>query len=69
MTLFHPGCLAVFHSKAALVKGISGDKLEIALEGGTCRNVREKDLEWLHPGPAEALPHDRLPDPDFEEIA
>ncbi len=69
MAIFKTGALAFFHSKTVAVRGISGDKIEITIEGGASKNVREKDLEWIHAGPVTSLPPQRLEDPDFEEIA
>lgn len=69
MAMFKTGALAFFHSKTALVRGISGDKIEITIEGGGSKNVREKDLEWIHSGPVTSLPPKQLVSPDFEEIA
>lgn len=69
MAMFKTGTLAFFHSKTALVRGINGDKIEITIEGGGSKNVREKDLEWIHAGPVTSLPPKQLENPDFEEIA
>lgn len=69
MAMFKTGALAFFHSKTALIRGISGDKIEITIEGGGSKNVREKDLEWIHNGPVTSLPPKQLVSPDFEEIA
>lgn len=68
MAVFRAGTLVLFHSKTAVVKGIANDKIEIGIEGGGTKNVREKDIEWLHAGPVSALPPKRLPDPDMGSV-
>lgn len=69
MAIFKAGTLVLFHARTAVVRGTSGDKIEIAIEGGGTKNVREKDIEWLHAGPVSALPPEHLPDPDQESAA
>lgn len=68
MFLFRPGTLALYHTRTAVVKAVNGDKLEIAIEGGGSKNVRAKDLEFVHAGPVQTVNISRLPDPDFDEI-
>ena len=69
MTIFRTGTLALYHSRTAYIRNINGDKLEIAIEGGGSRNVREKDLVFLHPGPVNSLPPQKLPEPDLADVA
>ena len=56
MTAFRPapGSLVLYKSKPALISGIS-DKIDIVLEDGKSKRVREKDIEVLHPGPLGSL--------------
>ena len=56
MTAFRPapGSLVLYKSKPALISGIS-DKIDIVLEDGKSKRVREKDIEVLHPGPLRSL--------------
>ena len=49
-----PGSLVLYKSKRALVAGLS-DKLDIVLEDGKSKRVREKDVQLLHPGPVGSL--------------
>ena len=69
MAIFKTGALVLFHARTAAVRGTAGDKIEIAIEGGGTKNVREKDIERLHDGPVSVLPPERLPDPDLEAAA
>ncbi len=43
--------LVLYKNRAAVVTGI-GEKLSISLAGGDSLKVREKDVDFLHPGPA-----------------
>lgn len=45
------GALVVYKSRPAVVSSVT-DKIEIQLEGGKSKKVREKDVQPLHPGPA-----------------
>lgn len=69
MTIYHTGTLALYHSRTAYIRSVNGEKLEIAIEGGGSKNVREKDLVFLHPGPVNSLPPQKLPDPDLADVA
>ncbi len=66
---FKTGTLALYHSKLAIVRSLNGDKLEISIEGGGSKNVRTKDLEFVHSGPVNSFPDAVLPEPDLQEIA
>ena len=68
MASFHSGALALYHGKTAAVTGVTADKIEIRIEGGSTKSVRPKDLEYLHPGPVSALPPKALPEPNVEEL-
>lgn len=67
MTIYRTGTLALYHSRTAYIRNINGDKFEIAIEGGGSKNVREKDLVFLHSGPVNSLPPQKLPDPDLAD--
>ena len=69
MMIYRTGTLALYHSRTAYIRNINGDKLEIAIEGGGSKNVREKDLVFLHSGPVNSLPPQKLPDPDLADVA
>lgn len=69
MMIYRIGTLVLYHSRTAYIRNINGDKLEIAIEGGGSKNVREKDLVFLHPGPVNSLPPQKLPDPDLADVA
>ncbi len=56
--MIRTGALVAYKGKAALVTG-SGDKLDLAIEGGTAAKVREKDVILLHAGPVAKLPAPR----------
>ena len=47
--------LAVYKNKPALVTGKDGDKIIIIIPSGEKINVREKDIEIIHPGPVKNL--------------
>ncbi len=64
-----PGCLALYKSKAAIVRAVNGDKLEISIAGGSSKSVRPKDIVFLHSGPVSSLPLKDLPEPDCGELA
>lgn len=51
MTRLRIGALALFHTKPAVVRSITADKFAIDIAGGDSKNVRAKDLEFLHAGP------------------
>lgn len=57
--------LVLYKQSPALVLSIA-DKLEILLQGGKTRSVREKDVVLLHPGPADTLPDPAQPIPDAQ---
>ena len=69
MMIYRTGTLALYHSRTAYIRSVNGEKLEIAIEGGGSKNVREKDLVFLHPGPVNSLPPQKLPDPDLADVA
>lgn len=48
------GSLVLYKIRPAKVKDLS-DKIEIELEGGATKRVRDKDIELLHPGPLASL--------------
>ncbi len=62
------GALVLYHDRSAAIESVSGDKLEIRIEGGERKNVRPKDVEFLHPGPVTVLPPPVPPEPDWQEI-
>lgn len=66
---FAPGNLVLYKLKAAVIRNISGDKLDISIEGGGSKTVRPKDIVFLHRGPAGAVPPAVLPTPDCAELA
>ncbi len=68
MSVFRPGNLVLFHLKPVAVKSVSFDKIEIMFHGGGTKNVREKDIEWLHDGPADVIPPPVLDTPDLSMI-
>ena len=51
---FTPGNLVLYKIRPAVVSAV-GDKIEITLDGGKTKRVREKDIKFLHPGPAGDL--------------
>ena len=53
MNRIETGCLVVYKSRPARVTGVS-DKIDISFPGGSKR-VREKDVQFLHPGPVASL--------------
>ena len=68
MTPFRPtpGSLVLYKSKRALVSGIS-DKIEIVLDDGKTKRVRDKDIQLLHPGPVARLTDISEPEGDIDE--
>ena len=48
--------LALYKNRPVFVVERRDDKLEIRLEDGSSLKVRDKDLEELHPGPAQGIP-------------
>ncbi|MCX7024321.1 MAG: RNB domain-containing ribonuclease [Spirochaetes bacterium] len=56
--MINTGALVAYKGKAAVV-AFSGDRLELALEGGDAVKVREKDIVFLHPGPLAEPPAPR----------
>ncbi len=61
-----PGSLVLYKSKRALVAGLS-DKLDIVLEDGKSKRVREKDVQLLHPGPIGSLAEVREAEGETDE--
>jgi exoribonuclease-2 len=49
-----PGSLVLYKSGPARVTAIT-DKIDIALDGGKTKRVRDKDVQLLHPGPVAGL--------------
>ena len=43
--------LVIYKNRPALVSGLEGEKINIAVIGGDSIKVREKDIELIHPGP------------------
>ncbi|GAB1483986.1 hypothetical protein MASR2M78_28030 [Treponema sp.] len=60
-------CLVLYKNHPALVDGID-DKISIRIRGGEKSRVREKDIEFLHPGPVSDLSgfSDQIPEGDLE---
>lgn len=48
--------LVLYKNKAALVVEITNDKYTIRTASGDRKSVRLKDIEFLHPGPCNAIP-------------
>jgi len=48
------GSLVLYKIHPALVRAV-GDKIEIDLDGGKSKKVRDKDVSLLHPGPLSSL--------------
>jgi len=44
--------IVVYKNQPAIISGFDGDKLEISTPSGA-KKVREKDIDFLHPGPAK----------------
>ncbi len=61
-----PGSLVLYKVRPALVTGVT-DKIEIELEGGKTKRVRERDVALLHPGPTAGLKGLETPEPNLEE--
>ena len=57
--MIHENALAVYKNKPALVHEITADNIVITLAGshtsGEKIKVREKDIEIIHPGPAQTF--------------
>ena len=68
MALIKKDSLVLYHGRCACVSALNDDKIEIRIEGGSTKNVRPKDIEFLHPGPVTALPPAELPTPDCSEV-
>ena len=68
MTIYHPGSLAAYHGRAAVILDVAKDKIEIRTAGGQTRSVRPKDLEYIHPGPCAQLPADPGSGPALDEL-
>lgn len=49
-----PGSLVLYKIHPAIVVSVA-DKIEIALDGGRSKRVRDKDVTVLHPGPVPSL--------------
>lgn len=54
MSKLAPDSLVLYKIRPARVKEIT-DKIEIELEGGKTKRVRDKDIALLHPGPIHSL--------------
>ena len=63
------GSLVIYKGKAALVSGVTKDKIDIRTRDGESRSVRAKDIELLHPGPVSALAFPDAPQVDWQELA
>ncbi len=66
MAEFSVGSLALYKVRPARVVGVT-DKIEIELEGGKNKRVRDKDVQLLHPGPCGALSELEARHADIEE--
>jgi exoribonuclease-2 len=64
--VIRPGSLVLYKVHPAIVRSV-GDKIEIELEGGRAKRVRDKDVALLHPGPAASLGTLDAAAPDVEE--
>jgi exoribonuclease-2 len=56
----------LYKAHPAIVRAVS-DKIEIELEGGKSKRVRDKDVVFLHPGPVAGLSGLEAAEPDVEE--
>lgn len=54
--LIKTGSLVVYKGKCAIVRDIASDKYSITTAAGESRSVRNKDIEFLHSGPCQAIP-------------
>jgi exoribonuclease-2 len=54
MSKLSPDCLVLYKIRPARVTAVT-DKVEIELEGGKTKRVRDKDVVVLHPGPLRNL--------------
>ncbi|MEN8176022.1 MAG: RNB domain-containing ribonuclease, partial [Pseudomonadota bacterium] len=61
-----PGSLVLYKSRPARVTEIT-DKIEIRLDRGQDKRVRDKDVVLLHPGPVNELAGLGATDPDLED--
>lgn len=61
-----PGSLVLYKVRPALVTAVT-DKIEIELEGGKTKRVRDRDIELLHPGPTAGLKSLQTAAPNVEE--
>ncbi len=61
-----PGSLVLYKIHPAIVSSI-GEKIEIQLEGGKSKRVRDKDVTLLHPGPLASLGALQTSEPAIEE--
>ncbi len=61
-----PGSLVLYKIHPAIVSNVA-DKIDIQLEGGKTKRVRDKDLKLLHPGPLSSLGALATKDPAVEE--
>ena len=66
MAEFSVGSLALYKVRPARVVAVT-DKIEIELEGGKNKRVRDKDVQLLHPGPCRALSELEVRHADIEE--
>ncbi len=53
-SIFPKGSLVLYKTRPARVLAVA-DKIEIELEGGRLKRVRDRDVSLLHPGPVESL--------------
>ena len=61
------GCLVLYKSSPARVTAVT-DKIDIALDGGKSKRVRDKDVTLLHPGPVAGLGAAlQAPEPSLDE--
>ncbi len=60
------GSLVLYKIRPARVTAM-GDKIDIELEGGKIKRVREKDITLLHPGPVGSLAELTAPPGDVDE--
>lgn len=66
MPAYTPQSLVLYKVRPARVVTVS-DKIEIELEGGKTKRVRDKDISLLHPGPLESVDDLRPPPGELEE--
>jgi len=63
---FVPDSLVLYKVRPARVIAV-GDKIDIELEAGKTKRVRDKDISLLHPGPVARLSDLHEPDGDIDE--